>query len=133
MAQRAGWIPEAVEAIHVPFGLVQGDDGKKLKTRSGETVRLQDLLDEAIVRARGDLEQRLQDEERTETEAFISHVAEVVGLSSVKYADLSQNRTSNYIFSFDKMLALQGNTAPYLLYAYVRVQGISRKGNIDFF
>ncbi|MDY6938347.1 MAG: arginine--tRNA ligase [Cyanobacteriota bacterium] len=132
VAERAGWIPEEVEAIHVPFGLVLGPDGKKLKTRAGETVRLQDLLDEAIVRARTDLETRLQDEERTETEAFISQVAEGVGLSSVKYADLSQNRTSNYIFSYDKMLALQGNTAPYLLYAYVRVQGISRQGNIDF-
>ena len=132
VAKRAGWIPETVEAIHVPFGLVQGEDGKKLKTRAGETVRLQDLLDEAIVRARTDLEQRLQAEERTETEAFISRVAEVVGLSSVKYADLSQNRTSNYVFSYDKMLALQGNTAPYLLYAYVRVQGISRQGEIDF-
>ena len=132
VAKRAGWIPETVEAIHVPFGLVQGEDGKKLKTRAGETVRLQDLLDEAIVRARTDLEQRLEAEERTETEAFISHVAQVVGLSSVKYADLSQNRTSNYVFSYDKMLALQGNTAPYLLYAYVRVQGISRRGEIDF-
>ena len=132
VAKRAGWIPETVEAIHVPFGLVQGEDGKKLKTRAGETVRLQDLLDEAIVRARTDLEQRLEAEERTETEAFISRVAEVVGLSSVKYADLSQNRTSNYVFSYDKMLALQGNTAPYLLYAYVRVQGISRRGEIDF-
>ena len=132
VAKRARWIPETVEAIHVPFGLVQGEDGKKLKTRAGETVRLQDLLDEAIVRARTDLEQRLEAEERTETEAFISHVAQVVGLSSVKYADLSQNRTSNYVFSYDKMLALQGNTAPYLLYAYVRVQGISRRGEIDF-
>ena len=132
VAKRARWIPETVEAIHVPFGLVQGEDGKKLKTRAGETVRLQDLLDEAIVRARTDLENRLQAEERTETEAFISRVAEVVGLSSVKYADLSQNRTSNYVFSYDKMLALQGNTAPYLLYAYVRVQGISRQGEIDF-
>ena len=132
VAKRAGWIPETVEAIHVPFGLVQGEDGKKLKTRAGETVRLQDLLDEAIVRARTDLENRLQAEERTETEAFISRVAEVVGLSSVKYADLSQNRTSNYVFSYDKMLALQGNTAPYLLYAYVRIQGISRRGEIDF-
>jgi arginyl-tRNA synthetase len=132
VAQRAGWLPEDVEAVHVPFGLVQGEDGKKLKTRAGETVRLKDLLDEAVNRAREDLEQRIETEDRHESPEFIEQVAEVVGMSSVKYADLSQNRTSNYIFSYDKMLSLQGNTAPYLLYAYVRVQGISRKGNIDF-
>ncbi|MFM6422076.1 arginine--tRNA ligase, partial [Planktothrix sp.] len=132
VAKRAGWIPENVELVHVPFGVVKGEDGKKLKTRSGETVRLRELLDEAINHAQTDLETRLKAEERTETEAFIHQVAKVVGLSAVKYADLSQNRTSDYIFSFDKMLSLQGNTAPYLLYAYVRIQGISRKGNIDW-
>jgi arginyl-tRNA synthetase len=132
VAQRAGWLPADVEVVHVPFGLVQGEDGKKLKTRSGETVRLKDLLDEAVARARRDLETRLQQEGRQETEAFIAHASQVIGISAVKYADLSQNRTSNYIFSYDKMLALQGNTAPYLLYAYVRIQGISRKGGIDF-
>ncbi|MBF2027316.1 MAG: arginine--tRNA ligase [Oscillatoriales cyanobacterium C42_A2020_001] len=132
VAKRAGWLPDTVEVVHVPFGLVQGEDGKKLKTRSGETVRLRDLLDEAVDRARADLETRIQAEGRQETAEFINHVAQVVGISAVKYADLSQNRTSNYIFSFDKMLALNGNTAPYMLYAYVRVQGISRKGQIDF-
>ncbi|MGD1908505.1 MAG: arginine--tRNA ligase [Leptolyngbyaceae cyanobacterium] len=132
VATKAGWIPEQSEFTHVPFGLVQGEDGKKFKTRSGETVRLKDLLDEAVKRARADLETRIAAEERQETEDFIQHVAETVGIGAVKYADLSQNRTSNYIFSYDKMLALQGNTAPYLLYAYVRVQGISRKGGIDF-
>ncbi|MBD2480439.1 arginine--tRNA ligase [Planktothrix sp. FACHB-1365] len=132
VAKRAGWIPENVELVHVPFGVVKGEDGKKLKTRSGETVRLRELLDEAVNYAKTDLETRLKAEERTETEAFIDQVAKVVGLSAVKYADLSQNRTSDYIFSFDKMLSLQGNTAPYLLYAYVRIQGISRKGNIDW-
>lgn len=132
VAQRAGWIPENVEIVHVPFGLVLGEDGKKLKTRSGETVRLRDLLDEAIARSRADLESRLQEEGRSETEEFKAKVAQTVGISAVKYADLSQNRTSNYIFSYDKMLALQGNTAPYMLYAYVRIQGISRKGQIDF-
>lgn len=131
VAAKAGWIPDGVELIHVPFGVVQGEDGKKFKTRSGETVRLKDLLDEAVKRARADLETRIQAEDRTETEEFIQSVAETVGIGAVKYADLSQNRTSNYIFSYDKMLALQGNTAPYLLYAYVRVQGISRKGSID--
>lgn len=132
VAQRAGWVPETVDLTHVPFGLVQGEDGKKLKTRSGDTIRLRELLDEAIDRARQDLETRLATDDRQETPEFIDQVAQTVGLGAVKYADLSQNRTSNYIFSYDKMLALHGNTAPYLLYAYVRVQGISRKGNIDF-
>ena len=132
VAAKAGWIPSNVELTHVPFGVVQGEDGKKFKTRSGDTVRLKDLLDEAVSRARIDLETRLQTEQRAETEDFIQDAAEAVGIGSVKYADLSQNRTSNYIFSFDKMLALQGNTAPYMLYAYVRVQGIRRKGDIDF-
>ena len=131
VAAKAGWIPSDVELIHVPFGVVQGEDGKKFKTRSGETVRLQDLLDEAVARARADLESRIAAEGRDETPEFIQTVAETVGLGAVKYADLSQNRTSNYIFSYDKMLALQGNTAPYLIYAYVRVQGLSRKGAID--
>jgi arginyl-tRNA synthetase len=132
VARRAGWLTDEVKVIHVPFGLVQGEDGKKLKTRSGETVRLRELLDEAIARCRTDLEARLKAEDREETEEFKLHAAKVVGISAVKYADLSQNRTSNYIFSFDKMLALQGNTAPYMLYAYVRIRGISRKGDIDF-
>ncbi|MER3434373.1 MAG: arginine--tRNA ligase [Leptolyngbya sp. ERB_1_1] len=132
VARRAGWIPETVEVVHVPFGLVQGEDGKKLKTRSGDTIRLRDLLDEAVERSRSDLEARLASEERHESKDFIDHVAKTVGISAVKYADLSQNRTSNYIFSYDKMLALQGNTAPYMLYAYARIQGISRKGGIDF-
>ncbi|MDY6781524.1 MAG: arginine--tRNA ligase [Cyanobacteriota bacterium] len=132
VAKKAGWIPDDVEVVHVAFGLVLGEDGKKIKTRSGEIIRLRDLLDEAIARAYADLDTRLKEEKRTETEEFKRHVATVIGISAVKYADLSQNRNSNYIFSYNKMLALQGNTAPYLLYAYVRVQGISRKGKIDF-
>ncbi len=131
VADRANWVPESVTLTHVPFGLVQGEDGKKLKTRSGETVRLRDLLDEAIARSRADLEQRLAAEDRSETPEFIETVARTVGIDAVKYADLSQNRTSNYIFSYDKMLSLQGNTAPYMLYAYARIQGISRKGSIN--
>ncbi|WP_414552453.1 arginine--tRNA ligase [Anabaena sp. CCY 0017] len=132
VARKARWVPDDVELVHVPFGLVLGEDGKKFKTRSGDTVRLRDLLDEAVIRARADLEARLKEEERAETEEFISEVAEVVGISAVKYADLSQNRTSDYIFSYDKMLDLKGNTAPYMLYAYARIQGISRKGGINF-
>jgi arginyl-tRNA synthetase len=128
VARRAGWIPDDGRLEHVPFGLVQGEDGKKLKTRAGDTVRLKDLLDEAVERADADLRRRLAEEGRHEDEAFIRHVATTVGLAAVKYADLSQNRTTNYQFSFDRMLALQGNTAPYLLYAVVRIAGIARKG-----
>ena len=128
VARRVGWIPEGASVEHVPFGLVQGEDGKKLKTRAGDTVRLRDLLDEAVERAESDLRRRLQEEERTEDEDFIQHVATTVGLAAVKYADLATNRITNYQFSFDRMLALQGNTAPYLLYAVVRIAGIARKG-----
>ncbi len=132
VAQKAGWVPEQVELIHVPFGLVRGKDGKKFKTRAGDTVRLKDLLDEAVEHARQDLQQRIETEERQESPEFIKEVSETVGISAVKYADLSQNRTTDYIFDYDKMLALQGNTAPYMLYAYARIQSISRKGEIDF-
>jgi arginyl-tRNA synthetase len=121
-----------VAVVHVAFGLVLGEDGKKLKTRSGETVKLQELLDQAITCSLADLEKRLASEEREETSDFIAKTAETVGLSAVKYADLSQNRNSNYVFSYDKMLNLQGNTAPYMLYAYARVQSISREGGINF-
>ncbi|XFA72538.1 arginine--tRNA ligase [Thermosynechococcaceae cyanobacterium Okahandja] len=132
VADRAGWVPPHVTLTHVPFGLVLGEDGKRLKTRSGETIRLIDLLTEAIARSRADLEQRLAAEERQESPEFIETVARVIGISAVKYADLSQNRNSNYVFSYDKMLSLQGNTAPYLIYAYVRVQGLTRRGQIDW-
>ncbi|NJR76832.1 MAG: arginine--tRNA ligase [Scytonema sp. CRU_2_7] len=132
VARKAGWIPDDVELVHVPFGLVLGEDGRKYRTRSGDTERLRDLLDEAVSRARADLEVRLKEDKPEETEEFIHKVAEIVGISAVKYADLSQNRTSNYIFSYDKMLDLKGNTAPYMLYAYARIQGISRKGDINF-
>ena len=128
VARRAGWVPEGARLEHVPFGLVQGDDGKKLKTRSGDTVRLKDLLDGAVQGAEADLRARLAQEDRREEQAFIAEVATSVGLGAVKYADLATNRITNYQFSFDRMLALQGNTAPYLLYALVRLAGIARKG-----
>jgi len=128
VARRAGWIPDDARLEHVPFGLVQGEDGKKLKTRAGDTVRLRDLLDEAVERAEADLRRRLAEEGRQEEDTFIEQVATTVGLAAVKYADLSTNRITNYQFSFDRMLALQGNTAPYLLYAVVRIAGIARRG-----
>ena len=129
VAKKAKWIPKKCEVTHVPFGLVQGVDGKKLKTREGETIRLKDLLMESIKRAKDDLKLRLKQENRIETYDFIENTSKIIGISSVKYADLSQNRISNYQFSFDKMLALNGNTAPYLLYTVVRIAGIKRKNN----
>ena len=132
VGRKAGWITDDVEFVHAPFGLVLSEDGQKLKTRSGEAVLLRELLNGAIAHAHADIENRIKEEERSETEQFISNVAQIIGISAVKYADLSQNRTSDYIFNYEKMLALKGNTAPYMLYAYVRTQGISREGNIDY-
>lgn len=127
VGQKADLLPDKTEAIHVPFGVVKGQDGKKFKTRSGDTVRLKDLLDEAVSRAREELEKNLEQDNRIESEEYKQNIAEIVGTSAVKYADLSQNRTSEYKFDYDKMVALKGDTAPYLLYAYVRTQGIARK------
>lgn len=132
VASRAGWIPNDVELVHVGFGMVLGEDGKRLRTRSGDIVKLRDLLDEAVVRSRADLDTRLKESEREETEDFKANVARIVGISAVKYADLSQNRMTDYKFSFDRMLSLKGNTAPYMLYSYARTQSIAREGNIDF-
>lgn len=120
------WHPESnLKLAHVWFGSILGEDGRPFKTRSGDTVRLEDLLDEAEERAL-----KVVAEKNPEFDAAKQkEIARIVGLGAVKYADLSQNRQSDYIFSWDKMLSLQGNTAPYLLYAYTRVRGIFRKGN----
>lgn len=119
------WHPEIkVKLAHVWFGSILGDDGRPFKTRAGETVRLEDLLDEAEERAL-----KIVAEKNPEfDEVAKREIARVVGLGAIKYADLSQNRQSDYIFSWEKMLSLQGNTAPYLLYAYTRVRSIFRKG-----
>ena len=130
VAKKANWIPKGCEVIHVPFGLVQGIDGKKLKTREGNTIRLKDLLRESIKRAREDLLTRIKSEGRQEEDSFIENTSNIIGIGAVKYADLSQNRITNYQFSFDKMLSLNGNTAPYLLYTLVRISGINRKDNL---
>ncbi len=109
--------------VHVGFGKILGDDGKPFKTRSGDTVKLGDLLDEAEARAFKIVSEKSSDL----SEAQRKEIARVVGLGAVKYADLLPNRQSDYIFNWDKMLALQGNTAPYLLYAYARIKSIFRK------
>jgi arginyl-tRNA synthetase len=110
---------------HVWFGSILGEDGKPFKTRSGETVKLSDLLDEAEERAFKIVSKKNSDL----SEAQRKEIARVVGIGAVKYADLLPNRQSDYVFSWDKMLALQGNTAPYLLYAFARIKSIFRKQN----
>jgi arginyl-tRNA synthetase len=126
VARRAGWVPESVDVVHVPFGLVLGEDGKRLRTRTGDNVRLRDLLLEAVDRARAFVVSRASERGEARPED-VERVAAVIGIGAVKYADLSQNRQSNYVFSFDKMLSLKGNTAPYLQYAYVRMRSILRE------
>lgn len=127
VARKAGFISETQRYEHCPFGMMLGNDGKPFKTRSGGTVKLADLLDEAVERAQSLIDQRsaeLSDTERQE-------IAEKVGISAVKYADLSKNRTTDYIFNWDAMLSFEGNTAPYLQYAYTRVKSIFRKSGVD--
>jgi len=126
-ANLAKFIPTDVSLEHVPFGLVQGEDGKKFATRSGDTVKLKDLLDEAVRIAGEDVTSRLESEETEELSEEIKNVIRTVGIGAVKYADLSMNRESNYKFSYERMLSLNGNTAPYMLYAYARICGIVRK------
>jgi arginyl-tRNA synthetase len=120
------WHPEAnLKLIHVWFGSILGEDGKPFKTRTGETIRLSELLDEAEARAF-----RVVSEKSPELlESNRKEIARIVGIGAVKYADLLSNRQSDYVFSWDKLLALNGNTAVYLLYAYARIRAIFRKGD----
>lgn len=112
---------------HIGFGLVLGEDGKRFRTRSGDLVRLVELLDEAYTRCKAQLTER-RGEEFTDEE--IEHAAKAMGYGAVKYADLKNTRTTNYKFSFDAMLDLKGNTAVYLLYAHARICSIIRKSGI---
>jgi arginyl-tRNA synthetase len=126
VAEMAGWNQRDGKTIvleHVTFGSVLGENGKPLKTRAGENVKLKDLLDEAVERARAVVEEKNPDLPPEQK----ARIAEAVGIGAVKYADYSNNRTSDYVFSFDKMLAMDGNTAPYMQYAYARVKSIERK------
>lgn len=125
-ATLAGWTGDA-RLEHITFGSVLGPDNKPLKTRSGENVKLAALLDEAVERARGVIECNDKEGHARFSEEEVRNIVESVGIGAVKYADLSQNRGSDYVFSFDKMLAMEGNTAPYLMYAYARIRSIERK------
>jgi arginyl-tRNA synthetase len=134
-ARAAGWTrragkPGEVQLEHVTFGSILGEDRKPLKTRSGENIKLADLLDEAVSRAEDLIRANEADpvKRRGFSEDEIENIAEAVGIGAVKYADLSQNRQSDYVFSWPKMLAMEGNTAPYMMYAYARIRSIYRKG-----
>jgi arginyl-tRNA synthetase len=124
VARMAGWVGDNVELSHVMFGSVLGEDGSPLKTRSGENVKLKDLLDEAVQRAKAVVEEKNPELSPDKKDK----IAKAVGIGAVKYADFSNNRTSDYVFSFDKMLAMDGNTAPYMQYAYARICSIMDKG-----
>jgi arginyl-tRNA synthetase len=125
IARREGY---TADLRHIPFGNILGEDRKLMKTRSGDNVPLRDVLEEAVLRARKIIDEKnpeLPDAEKIQT-------ARVIGIGAVKYADLSQYRMSDYVFSWDRMLSLQGNTAPYLQNAYVRIRSIFRKAGEDF-
>jgi len=127
VANMAGWMPDGVSAIHVAFGNVLGDDKKMLRSRSGESVKLVDLLSEAVERAASAVEEKnpsLSDSERAD-------VAQMIGIGAVKYADLSTDRVRDYVFDWDRMLAFDGNTSPYLQYAHARIRSIFRRAADD--
>jgi arginyl-tRNA synthetase len=126
VADAAGWVPEPGRTVHVPFGSVLGADRRPFRTRAGATVKLVDLLDEAVARAASIVE------ERGELDPADRHaVARMVGIGAVKYADLSTDRVKDYVFDWDRMLSFDGNTAPYLQYARVRCLSIFRRGALD--
>ncbi|XXT18107.1 arginine--tRNA ligase [Sorangium sp. So ce429] len=126
-AREADWLAPPARAEHVAFGSVLGADKKMFKTRSGDTVKLSDLLDEAVERAA-----KVVREKNPELDAEAAGaVARAVGVGAVKYADLSSDRIKDYVFDWDRMLAFEGNTAPYLMYAHARIRSIFRKGGVD--
>ena len=126
-ARKAGFVSDSVSLEHHPFGTMMGKDGKPFKTRSGGTVKLADLLVEAVERA----EQLLRSKNTDLGDDEIKAIARSVGIGAIKYADLSKTRTNDYIFDWDAMLSFDGNTAPYLQYAYTRIRSIFRKAGLD--
>lgn len=122
-SRKAGYLPKNVGAEFIGFGTMMGKDGKPFKTRSGDTVKLVDLLDEAVERATELVKSKNPDLGAEE----VAQIGQTVGIGAVKYADLSKNRTSDYVFDWDAMLSFEGNTAPYLQYAYTRVQSVFKK------
>ncbi|MCC5887302.1 MAG: arginine--tRNA ligase [Gammaproteobacteria bacterium] len=127
VARAAGFVPAEVELEHMPFGTMLGEDGRPFRTRAGGVIRLTDLLDEAEERAFALVSEKNPDLD----EADRREIARVVGIGAVKYADLSKHRNSDYVFAWDSMLSFDGNTAPYLQYAYSRVQSLFRRADVD--
>jgi len=127
VARAAGWLPEPGAAVHVAFGSVLGPDGRMFRTRAGETIRLHDLVVEAVERAATAVAEKNPDLD----EATAARVARSVGVGALKYADLSTDRTRDYVFAWDRMLAFEGNTAPYLQYAHARIQSIFRRAELE--
>ena len=127
VARKAGFLPAHVGYDHCPFGMMMGDDGKPFKTRTGGTIKLAELLDEAIVRAAALIKEKNPDI----AEADLTEISHKVGIGAVKFADLSKNRTSDYIFNWKTMLSFEGATAPYLQYAYSRIQSIFAKADFS--
>ncbi|HHF2433920.1 TPA: arginine--tRNA ligase [Haemophilus influenzae] len=127
ITRKAGYVPDSFSLEHKNFGMMLGKDGKPFKTRIGGTVKLADLLDEAIERATVLINEKNTNLSNDEKEAVI----EAVGIGAVKYADLSKNRTTDYVFDWDNMLSFEGNTAPYMQYAYTRIRSIFNKTDIN--
>lgn len=127
VARQANFMDNSIKSVHIPFGLVVGSDGKKLASRDGEAISLKDLLEESIIRADKSILEKnpeMKESERKE-------ISKMIGIGSVKYADLSVDRNKNYVFDWDKMLSFEGNTAPYLQYAHARICSIFRKAAIS--
>jgi len=134
-ARAVGWVGKNVSLEHLGFGNMLSPIGKPFKTSEGRTVKLKDLLDEAVARARKVVEEQKLGEakrERAFSPEQVDEIAETVGLAAVKYFDLSHSLSADYKFDLDTMLSLDGNTAPYMLYAYARVRSIGRKAGVDF-
>tara|TARA_B110000444_G_scaffold219289_1_gene219347 strand:- start:466 stop:2205 length:1740 start_codon:yes stop_codon:yes gene_type:complete len=129
VARKAGFASKNISLEHIAYGTMMGSDGRPFKTRSGDTIKLVDLIDEAIRRAH----ELVSRKNPGLDEATYSEIAEKVGIAAVKYADLSKNRTSDYVFDWSSMLSFEGNTAPYLMYAYARIRSILKKqdSNLD--
>ncbi len=127
VARQANFMDDSIKSVHIPFGLVVGSDGKKLASRDGEAISLKELLEESIVRANKSILEKNPDISESER----AEISRMIGIGSVKYADLSVDRNKNYVFDWDKMLSFEGNTAPYLQYAHARICSIFRKASIQ--
>lgn len=127
VAHKAGFLAATTEVEHMGFGTVMGDDGKPFKTRSGGVAKLAELIEEAEKRARALVKEKNPEMGNAE----LDNIGQVVGIASIKYADLSKNRNSDYLFSFDSMISFEGDTGPYMLYAYSRIASIFRKAGVD--